>query len=178
MPVTVRQPATVRVRVNTTNRPTTIQTISYGTKTVRGLNDLALNGANTGDVVVYNAEKQTFNVLPIGASTPVFGDLLPKQDNIYNLGSPENRFKSLYVGHDTIDVGGVKIKADSNTGSLAITSSPTPEYPNPIALVLTPKGGLTPVQTVDGEISFNDINQIVANSVIYRAFEGADSGYF
>jgi len=47
--VTVRQPATVKVRVE--GQKTKVQTLSYGTKTLRSLTDLSLEGANTGDVM-------------------------------------------------------------------------------------------------------------------------------
>ena len=55
--VTVRQPATVKVRVE--GQRTKVQTLSYGTKTLRSLTDMSLTGANTGDVIVYNAETNT-----------------------------------------------------------------------------------------------------------------------
>jgi hypothetical protein len=176
--VTVRQPASVRVRVDTPGRPTTVQTISYGTKTVRSLNDLGLDGANTGDVIVYNAQSQTFNVKPVGVATPVVGNLSPTADLQYDLGTPDHRWRSLYIGANTIDIAGTVIKTDANTGSLAISAAPTNEYPNPIAILVTPKGGFSPVQTVGGEIPVGALDATVAGSVTYRAFEGADMGYF
>lgn len=176
--VTVRQPASVRVRVDSPGRPTTVQTISYSTKTVKSLNDLGIEGANTGDVIVYNAELQTFNVKPIGISTPVVGSLVPMVDEGYNLGSPTNRFRSLYIGPNTLDIGGTVIKSDPNTGSLAISAAPTERYPNPIAILVTPQGGFQPVQTIDGQIPVGQVDATVANAVTYLAFQGADSGYF
>ena len=176
--VTVRQPASVRVRVDTPGRTTTVQTISYNTKTLRSLNDLGVTGANTGDVIVYNSQTQTFNVKPIGTQTPVTGNLLPSADLQYDLGSPTNRFRSLYVGSNTIDIGGTVLKTDANTGSLAISAAPTDAYPNPIAIIVTAKGGFTPVQTVGGEIPVGALDATVAGSVTYMAFEGADSGFF
>jgi hypothetical protein len=176
--VTVRQPASVRVRVDTPGRPATVQTISYGTKTVRSLNDLGLTGANTGDVIVYNSQTETFNVRPVGTATPVTGNLLPSSDLNYDLGSPSNRWRSLYVGSNTIDIGGTVLKTDANTGSLAISAAPTDAYPNPIAILVTAKGGFSPVQTVGGEIPVGALDATVAGSVTYLAFQGADSGFF
>jgi hypothetical protein len=164
--------------VDTPGRPTTVQTISYGTKTVRSLNDLGLTDAQTGDVIVYNADSQTFNVKPIGVATPVVGSLVPTVDEGYNLGSPTHRFRSLYIGPNTLDIGGTVIKTDTNTGSLAISAAPTAEYPNPIAILVTPQGGFSPVQTVDGQIPVGQLDRLVANSVTYQAFQGADMGYF
>jgi hypothetical protein len=176
--VRVRQPASVRVKVDSPARSTTVQTISYGTKTVKSLNDLGIQGANTGDVIVYNSELRTFNVKPIGASTPVVGNLVPKIDSVYDLGSANNRFKSLYLTGNTIDMAGTVIKADENTGALAISANPTEKYPNPIAIVVTPQGGFTPVQTVGGQIPVGGLDAAVANAVTYLAFQGADSGFF
>jgi len=176
--VTVRQPASVRVKIGTPARPETVQTIAYGTKTLRSLNDLGLTGANTGDVIVYNAQSETFNVGPIGISTPVRGSLIPTTDLQYNLGSPTNRFRSLYIGPNTLDIGGTVIKTDPNTGSLAIAAAPTTLYPNPIAILITPQGGFSPVQTVGGQIPVGQLDETVAKSIAYLAFQGADSGFF
>jgi hypothetical protein len=164
--------------VDTPGRPATVQTISYGTKTVRSLNDLGLTGANTGDVIVYNSQTETFNVRPVGTATPVTGNLLPSSDLNYDLGSPSNRWRSLYVGSNTIDIGGTVLKTDANTGSLAISAAPTDAYPNPIAILVTAKGGFSPVQTVGGEIPVGALDATVAGSVTYLAFQGADSGFF
>jgi|APGre2960657423_1045063.scaffolds.fasta_scaffold00207_9 hypothetical protein len=176
--VTVRQPASVRVKIGTSARPETVQTISYGTKTLRSLNDLGITGANTGDVIVYNAQTETFNVRPLGTSTPVTGNLLPSQHLEYDLGSPTQRFRSLYIGSNTIDLGGTILKTDANTGSLAIAAAPTDRYPNPVAILITPQGGFSPVQTVGGEIPVGALDATVSRSITYLAFTGADSGFF
>ena len=57
--VTVRQPATIKVRVE--GQKTRVQTLTYGTKTMRSLTDLTLEGANTGDVIIYNSETKSFS---------------------------------------------------------------------------------------------------------------------
>jgi hypothetical protein len=174
--VTVRQPATVRVRVE--GQKTKVQTLSYGTKTLRSLTDLSLEGANTGDVIVYNSTTKKFDVRGLGADTPVHGNLIPTASRSYDLGSRTNKFRSLYLSGNTIDLDGTVIKADGESGSLSFAAAPTANNPNPIALVVSPVGGLTPVQTINGIIDPAAIRAAVANSVTYLAFQGADAGFF
>jgi hypothetical protein len=174
--VTVRQPATVKVRVE--GQKTRVQTLSYGTKTLRSLTDLTLSGANTGDVIIYNAETKTFSAKGLGADTPVHGHLIPTESRTYDLGSRTRKFRSLYLSGNTIDLDGTQIKSEGTTGAISFAAAPTEANPNPIALVVSPVGGLTPVQTVAGVVSEAQIQAAVANSVTYLAFTGSDSGFF
>lgn len=174
--VTVRQPATVKVRVE--GQKTRVQTLSYGTKTLRSLTDLSLTGANTGDVIIYNANTKTFSAKGLGADTPVHGHLIPTESRTYDLGSRTRKFRSLYLSGNTIDLDGTQIKSEGTTGAITFAAAPTEANPNPIALVVSPVGGLTPVQTVAGVVSEAAIQAAVANSVTYLAFQGSDSGFF
>ena len=174
--VTVRQPATVKVRVE--GQKTRVQTLSYGTKTLRSLTDVGLTGANTGDVIVYNSETKTFNVKGLGADTPVHGNLIPTESRTFDLGSRTRKFRSLYLSGNTIDLDGTQIKAEGTTGAITLSAAPTQTNPNPIAIVISPIGGLSPVQTIAGVIPEEAIQAAVANSVTYLAFRGADSGFF
>ena len=174
--VTVRQPATVKVRVE--GQRTKVQTLSYGTKTLRSLTDLSLVGANTGDVIVYNSQTKTFSARGLGTDTPVHGNLLPTSSRAFDLGSRTNKFRSLYLSGNTIDLDGTQIKAEATTGAISFAAAPTDINPNPIAIVVSPVGGFAPVQTVGGVISDAAIQAAVANSVTYLAFQGADSGFF
>jgi hypothetical protein len=174
--VTVRQPATVRVRVE--GQKTKVQTLSYGTKTLRSLTDLSLEGANTGDVIVYNSQTKTFSTKGLGADTPVHGNLIPTESRSYDLGSRTNKFRSLYLSGNTIDLDGTVIKSEATSGAISFAAAPTAANPNPIALVISPVGGLSPVQTIGGVIDPAAIQAAVANSVTYLAFQGADAGFF
>lgn len=174
--VTVRQPATVKVRVE--GQKTKVQTLSYGTKTLRSLTDLSLEGANTGDVIVYNSQTKTFSTRGLGTDTPVHGNLLPTSSRAFDLGSRTQKFRSLYLSGNTIDLDGTVIKADEVTGAISFASRPTEAQPNPIAIVVSPIGGFVPVQTTAGEIDPTVLQAAVANSVTYLAFQGADSGFF
>lgn len=59
--VTVNQPGSISVRVGGQN-PASVQAITYGTRTLKSAADLLYAGANTGDVVTYNAETKNFVV--------------------------------------------------------------------------------------------------------------------
>ncbi len=174
--VTVRQPATVKVRVE--GQKTKVQTLSYGTKTLRSLTDLSLEGANTGDVIVYNSTTKTFSVKGLGTDTPVHGNLIPTASRQFDLGSRTNKFRSLYLSGNTIDLDGTVIKADEVSGAISFASRPTEVNPNPIAIVVSPVGGFVPVQTTAGELDPAIVQAAVANSVTYLAFQGADAGFF
>lgn len=174
--VTVRQPATVRVRVE--GQKTKVQTLSYGTKTLRSLTDMSLTGANTGDVIVYNANTKTFSAKGLGTDTPVHGHLVPTESRSYDLGTRTKKFRSLYLSGNTIDLDGTQIKSEGTTGAITFAAAPTADNPNPIAIVVSPVGGFAPVQTVGGVIDPAAIQAAVANSITYLAFQGADSGFF
>ena len=174
--VTVTQPATIKVRVE--GQKTKVQTLAYGTKTLRSLTDLSLVGANTGDVIVYNSQTKTFSTKGLGTDTPVHGNLLPTQSRTFDLGSRTNKFRSLFLSGNTIDLDGTVIKSEATTGAISFSAAPTATNPDPIALVISPVGGLTPVQTINGIISEESIQRAVANSTTYLAFTGADAGFF
>jgi hypothetical protein len=174
--VTVRQPATVKVRVE--GQKTRVQTLSYGTKTLRSLTDVTMTGANTGDVIVYNADTKTYSAKGLGADTPIHGNLIPTQSRSFDLGSRTRKFRSLYLSGNTIDLDGTQIKAEGTTGAISFAAAPTAANPNPIAIVVSPVGGFAPVPTVGGIIDPAAVQAAVANSVTYLAFRGADSGFF
>jgi len=174
--VTVTQPATIKVRVE--GQRTKVQTLSYGTKTLRSLTDLSLVGANTGDVIVYNSQTKTFSTKGLGTDTPVHGNLLPTTSRAFDLGSRTQKFRSLFLSGNTIDLDGTVIKADDVTGAISFAARPTEAQPNPIAIVVSPIGGFVPVQTISGVIDPVAVAAALANSVTYLAFQGADSGFF
>ena len=174
--VTVRQPATVRVRIE--GQKSRVKTLSYGTQTLRSLTDLSLTGANTGDVIVYNSTTKTFSAKGLGTDTPIHGNLIPTESRTFDLGSRTNKFRSLFLSGNTIDLDGTVIKADEVSGAISFAARPTETQPNPIAIVVSPIGGFVPVQTVAGVIPEAAIQAAIANSITYLAFQGADSGFF
>ena len=60
--VTVTPPSVVKVEVG--NKPTNVQSINYGSRTLRGASDLVFSSPATGDVIAYNATTGNFEVVP------------------------------------------------------------------------------------------------------------------
>ena len=70
--VIVTPPSTIKVQVG--NQFTgTVQSIAYGTRTLKSATDLTIAGANTGDAIIYNSTTKNFEVLPV-TSTPTLVD--------------------------------------------------------------------------------------------------------
>ena len=62
--VVVTPPSTIKVQVG--NQFTgKVQSIAYGTRTLRSATDLTIGNANTGDAIVYNSSSKNFEVVPI-----------------------------------------------------------------------------------------------------------------
>ena len=51
--VTISQPAVINVKVG--NKPATVQSITYGSRTLKSATDLTISGGNTGDVKIGRA---------------------------------------------------------------------------------------------------------------------------
>lgn len=60
MGVTVTQPSVIKVQVG--GKPTTVQSINYGSKRLKDSTDLYLGGAQDGDVIVYHSANGNFTV--------------------------------------------------------------------------------------------------------------------
>ena len=68
--VTIRPPASISVRVGDQN-PATVQSLAYGSRTLKSAADLYIQGANTGDVIVFDSTTKTFSVEPVNNSLAV-----------------------------------------------------------------------------------------------------------
>jgi hypothetical protein len=64
--VTVTQPSVIQVQVN--NQRPTVQSINYGSKTIKGSADLRFTGAQNGDVIAYDSANNDFVVTNIAAA--------------------------------------------------------------------------------------------------------------
>jgi hypothetical protein len=64
--VTISQPAVINVKVG--NKPATVQSITYGSRTLKSATDLTISGGNTGDVITYDAANNNFHVSPVTAT--------------------------------------------------------------------------------------------------------------
>lgn len=55
---------TVNVQVNR-QQGTTVRSLNYGIRTLRGSKDLSMAEAATGDAIIYDATTNTFSVAPV-----------------------------------------------------------------------------------------------------------------
>jgi hypothetical protein len=58
---------TVNVQVNT-QKTSSVRSISYGARTLKSATDLSITGAADGDVMVYQANTNTFKLAPVTAA--------------------------------------------------------------------------------------------------------------
>ena len=74
---------------------------------------LSSNVSNTAGTVTTNAQP---NITSVGTLTglTVAGNILPNANLTYNLGSPTQRWKDLYISGNTIDLNGSTITSDAN----------------------------------------------------------------
>jgi len=77
-------------------------------------------------LIKYGDGVTAWNSLPYAAFLPVItGNLLPSTDNTYSLGSPEKRWKDLYVSGNTLYVGNLVLS--DQDGQLAVNGSTVPD---------------------------------------------------
>lgn len=107
----------------------------------------------------------TPNVVSVSSTDiTITANLIPSANVTYNLGSPSNSFKDLYLSGSTIYFGGATIKTDATTGAIALIPTPTVAVPNPTGLVITTSGTISTVSTSNGNVTTNDLSNAVANS--------------
>ena len=99
----------------------------------------------------------------IDGNTYVSANLIPSSNVTYSLGTPTQRFSSLYLSGNTIDLGGATIKTDATSGAIALIPQPTAAAPNPVAVVISSTGGITTANTTGGNITAN-LSTVAANA--------------
>jgi len=62
---------TVNVQVNN-QKTSSVRTITYGGRTIKGSTDLETTGATDGDVIIYEADTNTFKLAPVSAAVSSF----------------------------------------------------------------------------------------------------------
>ena len=85
------------------------------------------------NIANYLEHKNTFS--PSGGSLFINGHLSPGTSSLYNLGSPEYEWHTLYVGSQSLVVGGVTVS--SSNGSIAIQSINLGTTEAPVILTAT-----------------------------------------
>lgn len=150
-------------------------TYATGTTSVTGNLIVAGNLTVQGTVTTVNTEivlnTEQANVIQVSylqgnssvdsGNIAITGNLIPTSNVTYDLGSPTNAFKSLFLSGNTIHLGGAKITTDPTTGAFAMVPRPTAANPNPYATVFDPYGTISQVATTAGLISAGAINTLV-----------------
>ena len=86
------------------------------------------------------------------------GSIIPTSNITYDLGTTTQRFRSLYLSGNTIDLGGASIKTDATTGAIAFVPQPTAANPNPTGIVVSPSGTISTVSTTGRVLASNAIS--------------------
>lgn len=129
----------------------------------------------TTKITKSNFDTTTITEVGTLTSLTVAGNIVPDANVTYNLGSPTNSFKDLYLSGNTIFFGGATLKTDSTTGAVTIVPAPTVAEPNPTGLVITTDGNLAVVSTTGGNVTSGDISNAVANSANYASTDYVDN---
>jgi hypothetical protein len=97
-----------------------LNSISNGTSNVNVVSpdgNVTVGVAGTSNVAVFSSDGATIK-----------GHVLPSANITYDLGSPTQRWRSMYVGANTIDIGGATISANLSAGSLILTGPDGAEF--------------------------------------------------
>jgi hypothetical protein len=117
------------------------------------------------------------NVIALGESG-WGGNILPSANITYDLGTANLRWRDLYLAGNTIDLGGAHIKADAESGAIALVPAATESTPNPTALVISVTGAINTVATDGGEITGNAIANAAAVTPPVTEMSSSLSGDF
>ena len=98
----------------------------------------------------------------VSGDMQISGNIVPTTDIVYNLGTPDLRWKELYLSGNTIYLGAASITTDNTTGALSIIPAATVANPNPTALIITTTGSITSAQTIAGTL--DNVSGIIANT--------------
>ena len=110
VPVSITSTTTTIPGFSNSNNTCIIYTPSGATDSIRFLGGTTEIARFTGDGF--------FNVYGV---TTVYSNIMPASNLVYDLGSSNMRFRSLYLASNTIDMGGTKLTVQGN--SLAVTDS-------------------------------------------------------
>jgi hypothetical protein len=101
------------------------------------------------------------------ADTVYLGNILPKDNLTYNIGSPTARWKTGYFAAQTLDLGGVELSVDPTTGGLSLPVGSTIGGVNPGAIII--KGELANVSLLPGSATTGDGYLITSNLHVWNS---------
>lgn len=116
---TVNNSVTINNNLNVAHQTTTQNLVSNNIHIEGGIANIIANTAITGDLVVDgNIQLGTTNTSKIFVSGELASNVIPDANNIYSLGSPERRFKDVYVSGGTIYVDQLEMSSPPGGGLL------------------------------------------------------------
>lgn len=138
--------------------------VAIATITPVGSNTQVLfnDSGNFGNSSHFTFNKTT-NTLSV-SNLSVTGNIIPTSNVTYDLGTPTNRFRDLYLSGTTIDLGGATMTTDATTGTIALVAAPSVTNPNPTALVITSSGATIAANTTGGNVDFTAVANTLANT--------------
>ena len=111
-----------------------------------------------------NSGNATVTGSPTAAQIDILGNLVPSGNAVYDLGTASNYWKSLYVGGNTIYLGGLQLKSATGNVFSVTTDGSTPAN---ISI-----GGASAVSTT-GNVTGGNINGIInTNSILNSGANG------
>jgi len=118
-------------------------------------NNVTILSANSSTAGFLSAETQTIAGNKTFTDTITYNgtidsDFIPELDITYDLGSANNRWRDLYLSGNTINLGDGQIKADEDTGTIALIPPITVNNPNPKAMILNSQGRMKKFDTTGG----------------------------
>ena len=110
------------------NGTSVISNSASGTVTFSTGNNIIITGNAASDTITFAVKDNPSFTGGVTFSGNITGNLLPSANITYNLGSPTQRWKEIFLAANTIDIGGALISADLATGSLILTGPDGAEF--------------------------------------------------
>jgi hypothetical protein len=129
---------------------------TYASATNSWTRNIGVQGnVNASNVTAGNLSVTTN--LTVTGNSVFTGNLLPSANITYDLGSATNRWRDIFLSGNTINLGGATIKADDDSGAIALIPKVTVANPHPTGIVFSPAGTLSTVATSAGQVTVNAI---------------------
>jgi hypothetical protein len=129
---------------------------TYASATNSWTRNIGVQGnVNASNVTAGNLTVTTS--LEVSGNSEFTGNLLPSANITYDLGSATNRWRDIFLSGNTINLGGATIKADDDSGAIALIPKVTVANPHPTGIVFSPAGTLSTVSTSAGQVTVNAI---------------------
>jgi hypothetical protein len=129
---------------------------TYASATNSWTRNIGVQGnVNASNVTAGNLTVTTS--LEVSGNSEFTGNLLPSANITYDLGSATNRWRDIFLSGNTINLGGATIKADDDSGAIALIPKVTVDNPHPKGVVFSPAGTLSTVSTSSGQLTGNAI---------------------